>query len=100
MPFLLMPLGQIQARQEFYSIVIQSNWRRVFAQKLLRDLRRTREQMLAQGRKRQAAVILIQSMARVRREMCGNTIAINFQEYSKQARPRDLLSTSVYILDV
>lgn len=55
-----------QARRELAATMIQSNLRRLFAQKQLLELKRLRDEALAHERKIQAAAVLIQSVARMR----------------------------------
>eukprot|EP00752_Nemacystus_decipiens_P012503 g11074.t1 len=55
----------ISARRELAAITIQSNLRRVFAQKQLLELRRLRDEAVALEKRNQAAAVLIQSLARM-----------------------------------
>lgn len=55
-----------QARRELAAIKIQSNLRRMFAQKQLVELRCLRDEALALQKRNQGAAVLIQSLARMR----------------------------------
>lgn len=55
-----------QAKKELAAIMIQSNLRRFFAQMELTELQSLRDEALAREKERQAAAVIIQSVARMR----------------------------------